>query len=53
VKTQAEKLGIPSPPELTAVGISASEKKRKRSLYEGEHCSGWNAQEPDSSFKGG
>ncbi|GJX29649.1 hypothetical protein Tco_0237728 [Tanacetum coccineum] len=30
-KTQAEKLGIPSPSELTAFGLSAAKKKRKRS----------------------
>ncbi|GKG03074.1 hypothetical protein Tco_0310710, partial [Tanacetum coccineum] len=31
IKTQAEKLGIPPPSELTAFGLSAAEKKRKRS----------------------
>ncbi|GKC20962.1 hypothetical protein Tco_1023112, partial [Tanacetum coccineum] len=30
-KTQARKLGIPPPPQLTAFGLTASEKKRKRS----------------------
>ncbi|GJW42856.1 hypothetical protein Tco_0071655 [Tanacetum coccineum] len=32
VKTQAMKLGIPLPPQLTAFGLSASKKKRKRSF---------------------
>ncbi|GKD71934.1 hypothetical protein Tco_1326024, partial [Tanacetum coccineum] len=32
IKTQAEKLGIPPPPELPSFGHSAAEKKRKRSL---------------------
>ncbi|GKB66314.1 hypothetical protein Tco_0927726 [Tanacetum coccineum] len=32
VETQARKLGIPLPPELTAFGLSTAEKKRKRSL---------------------
>ncbi|GJY16706.1 hypothetical protein Tco_0387128 [Tanacetum coccineum] len=31
IKTQAGKLGIPPPPELTLFGLSAAEKKRKRS----------------------
>ncbi|GKB42642.1 hypothetical protein Tco_0887584 [Tanacetum coccineum] len=31
IKTQAEKLGIPLPPELSPVGLFAAEKKRKRS----------------------
>ncbi|GJY04913.1 FAR-RED impaired response 1-like protein [Tanacetum coccineum] len=31
IKTQAEKLGIPPPPELSAFGLSATDKKRKRS----------------------
>nr|GEZ94585.1 hypothetical protein [Tanacetum cinerariifolium] len=31
IKTQAEKLGIPPPPKLSAFGLSAAEKKRKRS----------------------
>ncbi|GJY11148.1 hypothetical protein Tco_0379333 [Tanacetum coccineum] len=31
IKTQAEKLGIPPPSELTAFGLSSAEKKRKRS----------------------
>ncbi|GJR19284.1 hypothetical protein Tco_0967811 [Tanacetum coccineum] len=31
VSTEAEKLGIPPPPELTAFGIFAAKKKRKRS----------------------
>ncbi|GJX94413.1 hypothetical protein Tco_0348999 [Tanacetum coccineum] len=30
LKTQAEKLGIPPPPQLTAAGVSGAEKKRKR-----------------------
>ncbi|GJX90780.1 hypothetical protein Tco_0344106 [Tanacetum coccineum] len=30
LKTQAEKLGIPTPPQLTAAGVSSAEKKRKR-----------------------
>ncbi|GKE44944.1 hypothetical protein Tco_1472228, partial [Tanacetum coccineum] len=32
VKTQARKLGIPPLPQLTAFGLSASKKKRKRSF---------------------
>ncbi|GKB69286.1 hypothetical protein Tco_0930698 [Tanacetum coccineum] len=31
IKTQAGKLGIPSPPELYAFGLSAADKKQKRS----------------------
>nr|GEX37201.1 hypothetical protein [Tanacetum cinerariifolium] len=30
IKTQAGKLGLPSPPELSTFGLSAAEKKRKR-----------------------
>ncbi|GJU16882.1 hypothetical protein Tco_1144848 [Tanacetum coccineum] len=32
IKTQAGKLGIPPPPELTAFGLSPAEKNRKKSL---------------------
>ncbi|GKF02782.1 hypothetical protein Tco_0029705, partial [Tanacetum coccineum] len=32
IKTQAAKLGIPPPPQLTTFGLFAAEKKRKRSL---------------------